>query len=64
MNMSMEFDVAIHPDGKIVVEVTNRKEHLCSDIYKVTNRLGTQQSDEELPDCASPGTVHISNQGS
>lgn len=59
----MEFDVAIHKDGKVIVEVTDRKEHLCTDIYKVTARLGKQLSDEELPDCATPNTVHISNQG-
>lgn len=61
--MAMEFEVAIHTDGKVIVEVTDRKEHLCTDIYKVTNRLGPQLSDEELPDCASPSTVHITNQG-
>lgn len=52
----MEFDVFIHKDGKVVAEVTNRQEHLCEDIYKVTNRMGQQLSDEELPDCAP--TVH------
>jgi len=53
----MEFKVTISMDGKTVVEVINRNEHLCTDVYKVTNRLGRQISDEELPDCASP-TVH------
>lgn len=52
----MEFTTLIKPDGKVVVEVTDRQEHLCAEIYKVTNRMGTQLSDEELPDCAS--TVH------
>jgi hypothetical protein len=52
----MEFTVTIKKDGKVVHEVTNRQEHLCEDIYKVTNRMGTQLSDEELPDCAP--TVH------
>ena len=50
----MEFDVAIHKDGKVVVEVVNRGEHLCSEIYKVTATLGRQVSDEELPDVGQP----------
>jgi len=41
----------VYPDGKVVVEVTDRQEHLCSEVYRVTNRVGTVLSDEELPDC-------------
>jgi hypothetical protein len=58
--MAMDFQVTIKKDGKTVVEVLDRKEHLCSDIYKVTARLGVQLSDEELPDCAQP--VHITSE--
>lgn len=47
----MEFDAYIFPDGKLIVEVKDRGQHLCEDIYKVTARMGTQLSDEELPDC-------------
>jgi len=47
----MDFTVTIKEDGKVITEVLDRKEHLCEDIYKVTNRMGTQLSDEELPDC-------------
>lgn len=50
----MEFKTIIKPNGETIVEVLDRKEHLCSDIYKVTARLGKQVSDEELPDCAQP----------
>lgn len=57
----MEFDVLIAKDGKVVVEVLDRGQHLCEDIYKVTNRMGTQLSDEELPDCAP--TVHETTNG-
>ncbi len=53
----MEFEAYIYPDGRVVVTVLNRNQHLCEDIYKVTNSLGKQLSDEELPDCATP-TVH------
>lgn len=56
----MEFDVIIKQDGKVVHEVTNRQEHLCEAVYKITARMGTQLSDEELPDCA-PKTVHETN---
>lgn len=50
----MEFQVTIKKNGQTVVEVLDRKEHLCADIYKLTARLGTQLSDEELPDCGQP----------
>jgi hypothetical protein len=50
----MEFKTIIQKDGKLVVEVLDRKEHLCADIYKVTARIGQQLSDEELPDCPQP----------
>lgn len=52
--MKMDFQVTIKQDGQTIVEVLDRKEHLCADIYKLTARLGTQTSDEELPDCAQP----------
>ncbi len=52
----MDFTTTIQKDGKIIVSVDDRKEHLCSDIYKITNRIGNQLSDEELPEC--PGEVH------
>lgn len=41
----------IKKDGNVVVEVIDRQEHLCTEVYKVTQKLGTQLSDEELPDC-------------
>lgn len=50
----MEFKTIIKKDGTTVVEVLDRKEHLCADVYKITARLGTQLSDEELPDCPQP----------
>lgn len=50
--MSMKFKVVIKKDGKIVTEVLDRGEHLCSEIYKVTNSVGKQLSDEEIgPEC-------------
>ena len=48
----MEFKVIIKKDGTVVTEVINRGEHLCSQIYKVTNAMGRQVSDEEIgPEC-------------
>lgn len=40
----------IKPDGTVISEVVDRQEHMCSQIYTVTNRVGTLVSDEELPD--------------
>jgi hypothetical protein len=52
MGESMKFDVFIFPDGKIVTEVLDRGQHLCSSIYKVTNAVGRQISDENIgPEC-------------
>jgi hypothetical protein len=49
---AMAFDVFIKQDGTVVTEVVDRGEHLCSNIYKVTNSVGTQLSDENIgPEC-------------
>jgi hypothetical protein len=48
----MEFKVIIKKDGQVVTEVMDRGQHLCSDIYKVTNSIGKQLSDEDTgPEC-------------
>ena len=50
----MKCKTTIKKDGQVVTEVVDRGEHLCSDVYKVTSRLGRQISDEEIgPDCDS-----------
>jgi hypothetical protein len=50
--MPMKFKAVIRKDGKIVTEVLDRGEHLCSQVYKVTNAVGKQLSDEEIgPEC-------------
>lgn len=50
--MSMKFKAVIQKDGKIVTEVLDRGQHLCSEVYKVTNAVGKQLSDEEIgPEC-------------
>lgn len=50
--MAMKFKVVIKKDGTIVTEVVERAEHLCTEVYKVTNSVGKQLSDEETgPDC-------------
>lgn len=43
----MDFIAIIKKDGTIVTEVTDRGEHLCSDVLKVTNAVGRQISDVE-----------------
>jgi hypothetical protein len=50
--MAMKFKAVIKQDGKIVTEVLDRGQHLCSEVYKVTNAVGRQLSDEEIgPEC-------------
>ena len=52
--MAMRFKVLIKKDGTVVTEVTDRGQHLCSEVYKVTNAVGRQVSDEEIgPECDS-----------
>ena len=56
MSEAMKYEVFILPDGKVVTQVVDRGSHLCSSIYKVTNAIGRQLSDEEIgPEC---DTVH------
>lgn len=53
---AMRVKVVIKKDGTVVTEVLDRGSHLCSEIYKVTNAVGKQLSDEEIgPEC---DTVH------
>jgi hypothetical protein len=48
----MKFKAIVRKDGTVVTEVLDRQEHLCSAIYKVTNSVGQQLSDEETgPEC-------------
>lgn len=48
----MDYKLTIKPDGKVITEVLDRGQHLCSEIYKVTNAIGKQESDDETgPDC-------------
>lgn len=50
--MAMKVKFTIKKNGEIVTEVVDRSEHLCSNVYKVTNSLGTQLSDENIgPEC-------------
>jgi hypothetical protein len=44
--MGMRFKAVIRKDGKVVTEVLERGEHLCTEVYKVTNAIGKQLSDE------------------
>lgn len=51
---AMKFKVVIKKDGTVVTEVLDRGNHLCSEVYKVTNAVGRQLSDEEIgPECDS-----------
>ena len=54
--MTMKFKAVIDKHGKIVTEVLDRGNHLCTEVYKVTNSVGRQLSDENIgPD---GDTVH------
>lgn len=44
----MKGKTTIKKDGKLVTEVIDRGEHLCSSVTKVTNAIGRQISDEEI----------------
>jgi len=57
----MRVKARILQDGTVVTEVLDRGEHLCDAIYQITNKMGTQVSDEELPDC--PGNQAQEYQG-
>lgn len=52
----MDGKTTITPEGKLVTEVINRNEHLCSAVYKVTNACGKQESDEETGPDQEPMT--------
>ena len=55
--MGLKFKAVIDKKGKIVTEVLDRTEgSLCTEVYKVTNSVGRQVSDEHLDDGAD--TVH------
>lgn len=57
MSEPMKFKIVIDEKGNAVTEVLDRGQHLCSEIYKVTNALGRQVSDEEIgPECGD--SVH------
>jgi hypothetical protein len=48
----MKGKTTIKKDGKVITEVLDRGTHLCSEVYKVTNAVGKQLSDEEIgPEC-------------
>jgi len=48
----MRIKATIKKDGQVVTEVVERNEHLCSQVYQVTNALGRQVSDENIgPEC-------------
>ena len=52
MSDPMKFKVIIDKKGKVVTEVLDRGEHLCTDIYKITTAVGKQLSDDQIgPDC-------------
>lgn len=54
MSQPMKMEVFIYEDGQVVTQVTDRGQHLCSEVYKVTNAVGKQLSDEEIgPECDS-----------
>lgn len=62
MSEPMKGKTTIRKDGKIVTEVLDRGSHLCSSVYKVTNAVGRQLSDEHIG--PEGDTVHeVSGEG-
>jgi hypothetical protein len=57
--MAIKFQAVIRKDGKVITEVLDRTEgSLCSQVYKVTNRLGKQVSDEHIgPECDTVNNI-------
>lgn len=53
----MIFKIEVAPNGDVTTEVVDRQEHLCDQVYRITNKLGKQLSDEELPDCSGGNTT-------
>jgi len=54
MSEPMKMEVFIYEDGTVVTQVMDRGSHLCSEVYRVTNAVGKQLSDEEIgPECDS-----------
>jgi hypothetical protein len=50
--MLVKATIMKNPAGRVVTEVIDRQEHLCSNVYNVTNSLGRQISDEDIgPEC-------------
>lgn len=48
----MKFTVIIQEDGKMITEVVDRGDSICSNIKKVTNAVGRELSDEHIgPEC-------------
>ena len=46
----MKFTMTIQKDGNVVTEVLDRQDSGCRNIKRVTNAIGTEQSDEHLGD--------------
>ncbi len=56
--MAMKFTATIKHDGTVVTEVLDRGNHLCSEVYRVTEAVGKQLSDENIgPECDTVSEV-------
>ena len=61
--MPLKFSARIGKGGKIVTEILDaiakeRGQHLCSEVYKVTNAVGRQLSDDTIgPECETVSEV-------
>jgi hypothetical protein len=60
--MAIKGKTVIRKDGKVITEVLDRTQgSLCSEVYKVTNRLGRQVSDEHIgPECDEVHNIETS----
>ncbi len=46
----MKFTMVIQKDGNVVTEVLDRQDQICGNVKRLTNAIGTEQSDEHLGD--------------
>lgn len=46
----MRLKMLIQKDGNVVTEVLDRQDQICSNVKRLTNAIGTEQSDEHLGD--------------
>lgn len=50
MSDQFEYFVIVKNNGEMITKVKNSREHLCEDIYQITDQLGETVRDDEIPE--------------